>query len=284
MEAVDNWVWDAYIELNEAGNWAAKKSNQGEDKMSALDHEFSFAGFSFPKYAWNMPRRRGTVKQRLTNYKKPTVGSYYHAPTPNSKESSFYLDSDFMPGLRWQYADDVCRSIRHDSWYCDADADGSPMLDGDKIRGIVFRLPRSRGFLPGWTMGEGMSSGIDYSQIFDDEEDCAITADSIAENVADANIQSRLKDLADEREALRDKILNWGCESAHVLRVWLEELSYITPDDAGGYPDAENVPTMPLPDSIDRGSGLYCLDRRGNLLVSTGDWQFTVIPLKDFSI
>ena len=175
-----------------------------------------------------------------------------------------------MPGLRWQYADEVCRSIRHTGWYCDAGLDGFSRLDGDKIRGIVFRLPRSRGFLPGWTMGEGMASGIDYSQIFDDEKDCAITADSIAENVADANIQSQLKDLEDEREALRDKILNWDCGSSAELQSMLADLycSVPTGSELDEYVDTVDVPSMPLPDNIDRSHGLFCLDRQGDMLIS----------------
>lgn len=117
---------------------------------------FYFAGFGWPRY----------------------VVPYYHAPKHGATGQSFYLDSDFMPGLRWHYADEVNSDIEHTGWYTD------DYGDGDKIRGIVFRLPKNRGFLPGWTMGHGMASTVDYD-IYEDIEDCAYCADSMAEIAAE---------------------------------------------------------------------------------------------------
>jgi len=47
-----------------------------------------------------------------------------------------------------------------------------------------MRLPHNRGFLAGWSIGEGMISEIEYT-IYDDERDAALAADSIAEEVAE---------------------------------------------------------------------------------------------------
>ena len=47
-----------------------------------------------------------------------------------------------------------------------------------------MRLPHNRGFLAGWSMGEGMISEIEYA-IYDDEREAAKVADSLAEETAE---------------------------------------------------------------------------------------------------
>ena len=47
-----------------------------------------------------------------------------------------------------------------------------------------MRLPHNRGFLAGWSMGEGMISEIEYT-VYDDERNAAWAADSLAEDVAE---------------------------------------------------------------------------------------------------
>ena len=91
---------------------------------------------------------------------------------------TFYLESAFAPGLRWQWCDDVATKIRHTGWFTDEYG------VGEKIRGIVFRLPRSRGFLAGWSMGEGMITELDCT-IYGDETATAYAADSMAEDAAE---------------------------------------------------------------------------------------------------
>ena len=138
---------------------------QGKQGMIASFPEKQF--FWFPCPMGQLKKRRG---------KNRTCGPYYTTrkllagPHPGR---SFYLDSDFAPGLRWQWCDDVTPRIDHSGWFTDEYG------DGDKIRGIVFRLPRSRGFLAGWSMGIGMASEIDCT-IYDDEIDAAYAADSMA--------------------------------------------------------------------------------------------------------
>ena len=138
--------------------------------------QFEFAGFGWPRNVSMLPR--GDVAKRLERKRNPVTGPYYHAPKPGAKAAFFYLDSDFMPGLRWQYCDDISNArIRHTGWFTNEFQD-------DKIRGVVFRLPNKRGFLAGWTMGEGMASELDY-YVWDDEVDAAHAADSQAEDAAE---------------------------------------------------------------------------------------------------
>jgi hypothetical protein len=141
---------------------------------------FTFAGFAWPRYVGTLPR--GSLANRFKNrHSRGLTGDYYHAPAPDAaKGRGFYLESDGMPRLRWQWADE-CEGarIRHSGWFCHDDG------CGETIRGIVMRLPRGRGFLAGWSMGEGMASTIDYSPIFDNAADAAACADSMAENAAD---------------------------------------------------------------------------------------------------
>lgn len=140
--------------------------------------EFSFAGFDFPKFVWMLPR--GAKAERVKRMRNPVCGPYYHAPTPNQNNGQgFYLDSDGMMGLRWEWCDDVDGvSINHTGWYTDE------FGDFDKIRGIVLRLPRGRGFLAGWSMGKGMASDVDAT-IYQDEQSAAYAADSMAEHAAE---------------------------------------------------------------------------------------------------
>lgn len=163
--------------------------------MSTLEKQFEFAGFSFPKYVWTLPPiilvLRDNAKLRLEHYREknlnwrnPVFGPYYHAPRPEDagKGQGFYLESDGMPGLRWRWCDEIV-SVEHTGWFCDEYQDS-------KIRGLVMRLPKNRGFLAGWSMGEGMASEV-YGRIYETEEDAAYAADSMAENVAEKEREYR---------------------------------------------------------------------------------------------
>lgn len=140
---------------------------------------FSFASFSWPRYVATLPK--GSKSQRLERYKRQIVGPYYHAPKPENagKGKGFYIgDSSPIFDLRWKFCDEVEGShITHRGWWADDFQD-------TKIRGLVFRLPKGRGFLAGWTMGEGMASAIE-GEVYDDEIDAARAADDLAERVAD---------------------------------------------------------------------------------------------------
>jgi len=152
--------------------------------MRKLEKEFSFAGFDFPKYLWTLPK--GPWRKRLERMRKPVTGGYYGSPPINGRSgTTFYLESDFMPDLRWKWCDEAYSRIRHKGWFCDN-------YQEETIRGLVMRLPNNRGFLAGWSMGKGMSSYVDYD-VFLDEVDAAQCADSMAENAAEREREYQAK-------------------------------------------------------------------------------------------
>lgn len=169
---------------------------------------FTFAGFNFPKYLWTLPK--GDFKKRIERHTNTVTGDYYHAPKPVTKSSSigFYLDSDGMPSLRWKWCDKVdYATIRHTGWFTDE------FGDSEKIRGIVLRLPNNRGFLAGWSMGEGMASTVDCD-IISDEVDAAYQADSMAErdaeNERDYQESERERVETEEAERETEEVQYWG--------------------------------------------------------------------------
>lgn len=141
-----------------------------------------------------IPLFRGSVQKRLKDAKYWRARGYklsgpcgpYHGRSDAGTESrSFYLDSDFMPGLRYQWADDIV-NLRHTGWFAD-------QFQDEKIRGMVFTLPHGRGFLAGWSMGEGMISALE-TYIYADQESAAYAADSTAEHIAELNRESEDQD------------------------------------------------------------------------------------------
>lgn len=161
--------------------------------MRKLDPEFTFAGFTWPRYIATLPT--GTPRNRLEYVKAGRISRSYHAPTPNYKGPwGMYHDACRNAGLRWKWADDIAR-IDHRGWYCDEYQDQT-------MRGIVLRLPRGRGFLAGWSMGVGMLSSIDH-HIWDDERDAAHAADDAARYAAEEGIafQALEQQRRDEEEA-----------------------------------------------------------------------------------
>jgi hypothetical protein len=156
---------------------------------------FTFAGFQWPRYVAALPK--GSKAKRLERYKAPVCGPYYHAPKPvkgSNHGTIFYLNSDGMPGMRWAWCDEVegvGRSINHTGWYTDEHG------DGDKIRGVVFTLPKGRGFLAGWSMGESMASGVEY-EVYTGELDAAQAADDIAKLIAEVERESQNDNTVEE--------------------------------------------------------------------------------------
>jgi len=124
-------------------------------------------------------------------------GPYYAQPSPVAAGGGafFYLGSDFAPGLRLQWCDDINSTIRHNGWYLTDDG------DGDTVRGIVARLPHSRGFLAGWSMGAGMASEL-AATLYDDESDAAQAADGLAECERETERDHREREAMHEREAM----------------------------------------------------------------------------------
>jgi len=136
----------------------------------------------------------GTVK--LWDYAKPIkarhagpCGPYTFARQPlrgagdRCKGFTGYLSSDgsevnegTMVRLRVEKASDII-SLRHSGWYCDEECHGI-------MYGVVAILPRSRGFLAGWSLGEGMATSFD-GFVWDTIEDAARAADEEARVAAD---------------------------------------------------------------------------------------------------
>lgn len=179
--------------------------------------QFRFAGFSWPRYVVELPKGTPYARLQARKFDKAHVVSpYYHAPAPVMRacKRSFYLSSAGMPGLRWQYADEVEGArINHEGWYAD------PYGADDKIRGVVFRLPHARGFLYGWTYGDGMLASIS-GDIWpgDDIAGAAVAADQDAERAAESDCADQERwsaamelddDIADACEALTAARASW---------------------------------------------------------------------------
>jgi hypothetical protein len=78
--------------------------------------------------------------------------------------------------------------------------------DGDNLTPVVARLPSGRGFLAGWTMGEGMAVSFE-SSIYLDATDAAHAAHSIADSAAeDEREREQAERVTERREELRLEI------------------------------------------------------------------------------
>lgn len=161
---------------------------------------FQFAGFTFPKKVWMLPR--GSLSKRVAEAREPRVcGPYMHAPKPEyaGRGAFFYLGSDFQIGRSWQWADEACRhGINHRGWYTNDYCD-------DTIRGIVIRLPHKR-FLAGWSMGEGMASEVD-GKAFDDIIEAAMYADECARVAAGRQREHEDEQRRADEAAEQDELL-----------------------------------------------------------------------------
>jgi hypothetical protein len=141
-------------------------------------NNFTFAGFTWPRAVAMLPE--GALARRISRMRRPLTGPYCHAPeprTPGEQAKFFYLDSEFMPGLRWRWCDEVVKSIRHTGWFYND-------IHDEKIRGLVMQLPHGRGYLAGWSMGKGMASLLDLS-VYPDAIGAAQAADDMAHYAAE---------------------------------------------------------------------------------------------------
>lgn len=167
-----------------------------------MNEPFTFAGFTFPRHIPQL------FKDRNNYTKKKVSGSYYCSPKPLTRDNQsmgFYLalhnhegtGGDFQPGLRWEWCDLVGEvGINHTGWFTDS-------YQSDKIRGMVFRLPKGRGFLAGWSMGPGMCGEIDYCIVYSTIERAAWAADRLAQSAADDAFEAHEEHERQEREVKR---------------------------------------------------------------------------------
>ncbi len=156
-----------------------------------------FAGFTLPRLRGINAEKRAPLAQRLADFRRYSAmygrpifgpcGPYQCRQFASADALAFYLDdSATMPGLRYETGD---------SWT----ADGDP----DPVTAVVFRLPRSRGFLAGWTLGAGMAGEMSRD-IYADAADAMRAAESMAEDVADRMADDAARYV--EREAARDAL------------------------------------------------------------------------------
>lgn len=144
-------------------------------KLTPLPVEFRFAGFGWPRYIVDCPNGPADIRRR--SKLRERCGPGYRSPGPNNRNGwGFYLGtSNDLFELR-----EECRT-------------GSYTYNefGDSIDGIVFRLPKNRGFVAGYTMGDGMASAIDAA-VWTDLDDAKRAADSEAERMADEQAEFEL--------------------------------------------------------------------------------------------
>lgn len=151
-------------------------------------------------------------------FKSRQVCGPYNCTRGNASDTSgigFYMESanylamgDSPIALRVTWCDEIETYTRINHTGCYSDDDGM----GDTIRGIVARLPRSRGFLIGWSMGPGMCSTLDTDTIYTCERDAAHAANDCAERAAERerayqradglrqDIESQYEHIAEYRE------------------------------------------------------------------------------------
>lgn len=228
-----------------------------------MSESFTFAGFTWPRKIsicrkpWPMLAKPGAAQCAVTRDRWCFAYTARPAPGDAGKGSGFYHGSDFAPGLRWQWCDKVEDvRINHTGWFT------SPHGDGDTIRGVVYRLPRSRGFLAGHSMGKGMSAWMDGGTIYASEGEAARAADHMAEACAEKEreYQEGYQDGArafEEREKGMRKAEESLCKARRMrdgARVALRRALAARSGEAMGF--------LP-PDSADHARRLYveCLTR-----------------------
>lgn len=139
----------------------------------------TYASFKYPKAIYQLPKPCNLQGLKKKRDLRKHCGPYYkpepHPVTGPHPGGSFYLNSDFMPGRSWQWADEIV-SLGHSGWF--GDDDGYTV-----VRGLVISLPHGR-FLAGWSLGESMASGYDGT-LYTDPEEAARAADEGALIVAE---------------------------------------------------------------------------------------------------
>lgn len=163
----------------------------------------SFAGFTLPRLRGINAEKRAPLARRLADFRtfsrmygRPMFspcGPYQCRQFATDDELSFYQDdSATMPGLRYETG----RAFAYD--------------DCEPLAAFVFRLPHGRGFLAGWSMGDGMAAMVSRD-IIADERDAMRRAESMADAAAlrESEYQERERERVnaeDERDAAREAL------------------------------------------------------------------------------
>lgn len=143
----------------------------------------------------------------LASRKRTFTGPYRWKPTAPGNGRGFYCQHDTSDRdlrcadhgsgfrLRLDHANNHLQHFRlsHINGYNYSDC-------GETVLPIVARLPRSRGFLAGYTLGAGMCAGLD-SHIWDNAEDAARAAHDEAQRFAEMQTDEDEDDMSDEDES-----------------------------------------------------------------------------------
>jgi hypothetical protein len=134
---------------------------------------------------------------------RKTCGPYRWTPTEPGKGRSFYQASKSLTcdphgssfDLRLELANDHLkdsRLSRLNGYYTDQFYDTT-------LTPIIARLPHSRGFLAGWTMGNGMCAAL-ATEVFATAEEAAHAAHGEAECEAEREFERQEDEDEDEEE------------------------------------------------------------------------------------
>lgn len=165
----------------------------------------------------------GSLPERLKLRKH--CGPYQWTPAEPGKGRGFYQSSkglsmgDGPLDLRLKLAndcEDVGRDLsRIDGYWTNEDCDES-------LTPIIALLPRSRGFLAGWTMGKGMYASIG-AEIYDSEREAARAAHHDAEYAAErereyqAEENARIEEEERQAEIEQEENDKLGAEESEIL-------------------------------------------------------------------
>jgi hypothetical protein len=184
--------------------------------MTAIDNirrdirEASWLRYSAAPFAGAVHNFSCPLRKRLES--REYVGPYYFEPAKPGTGRGFYQASrglacgDGTFSLRLEWANDHLSGSRLsniDGYFCDPDG------DGDTLKPIVARLPHGRGFLAGWTMGNGMAASMDAT-IWETIEDAARAAHDLADH--DAENERDYQESHDRCEACGEKNDDCDCD------------------------------------------------------------------------
>lgn len=162
-----------------------------------------FAGFTFPKPLWTMPRPTKVLK--TVRSKTPSRIFRSHIRAEDKENVSHYFGGDGSIQLRQDWVDDIKipgrGGIDHYGWYSD-------IFQEETYRGIVFYLPHGR-----LLIGYGVEDlwYVISRKVFTDLYEARTAADELARVKAEesweySEKQKRLIDLKDELGEIEDTL------------------------------------------------------------------------------
>lgn len=138
---------------------------------------------------------RKTLKARQDLQKH--CGPYQWKPSEPGRGRGFYQSTDGLwmdragstLDLRLELAGKHANKLETEFW---ADPHGF-----NSFTPIIARLPHGRGYLAGWTMGEGMCASLELER-YDDIKEAAYAAFRLAEYTAEREYDCLIQELSEE--------------------------------------------------------------------------------------